>query len=250
MKKAAIALTLTTLLSASVQADTLLGVYFGGQVWDNEAEGVFGESTTQSDFNLKDEQQGSFFVAVEHPLPFLPNVKLAHTSLDTDGNTTLTTDFEFNDQTFTANTSVDAVFDVSYNDYTFYYELFDNDLLTFDFGLTARDLDGDVKVADTGNTQSASRSVSEIVPMVYSSAIIGLPFTDWNLFAEGNYLTFDDHTLYDYQVGVSYALTENFALDVNLTAGYRAVKFELDDLDDFYADLEFKGLFAGVIMHF
>lgn len=249
MKKAAIALTLTSIISTAVQADAV-GLYLGGQVWDTEAQGVFGEKNTQSDFNLQDEQQGSYFIAVEHPLPFLPNIKIAYTNLDTKGSTTLTSNFEFDDKTFTANTAVNAVFDVSYNDYTFYYELFDNDLLTFDLGLTARDIEGDIDVADAGATLSASLSFSEVIPLVYTSAIVGLPFTDWNLFAEGNYLSFDDHTLYDYQVGISYALLDNLAVDVNLTAGYRAVKFELEDLDDLYADLKFKGLFAGVIVHF
>jgi len=39
-------------------------------------------------------------------------------------------------------------------------------------------------------------------------------------------------------------------VDVNLTAGYKSVKLELDDLDDLYTDIEFDGVFAGVVVHF
>ena len=43
---------------------------------------------------------------------------------------------------------------------------------------------------------------------------------------------------------------ENLAIDVTFQIGYRAITVELDDLDDIYADLEFKGFFAGLEVHF
>jgi hypothetical protein len=63
-------------------------------------------------------------------------------------------------------------------------------------------------------------------------------------------LSIDSHTLYDYQVGISYELIDNLAIDVNLTADYRAVKLQLEDIDDLYTDIEFKGVLAGVVVHF
>jgi outer membrane protein len=80
--------------------------------------------------------------------------------------------------------------------------------------------------------------------------MVGLPFTGFNLFAEGNFLSIDDNVLYDYQAGISYELVENLAIDINLTLGYRAVKLELDDLDDLYTNLDFDGVFAGAVLHF
>lgn len=56
MKKAIIATSLATVLCASAQADTLLGLYIGGHVWANQAEGAFGEGETdQAAFNFNDE---------------------------------------------------------------------------------------------------------------------------------------------------------------------------------------------------
>jgi outer membrane protein len=252
MKKAALAVLVTGLLSTSTMADTIAGLYIGGSIWSNEATGTFGEQSNLVDFNLQDKEQGSFYIALEHPLPLIPNILIASTTLDTDGSTTLTQSFEFDDTIFEATAPVDTTFDISYVDYTLYYEIFDNGLFSFDIGLTGRDFDGDVTVSSAieGSSVEATLAVTQIVPMLYVSTVVALPGTGLDLFANGNLLSIDDHTIYDYQVGVSYELIDNLAIDVNLTAGYRAVKLELEDIDNLYTDIEFKGVFAGVVVHF
>jgi len=253
MKKALLAASLATLLCTSAQADTLLGLYIGGHMWANEAEGSFGEGeTNQATFNFDDETQGSFFIALEHPIPLVPNIKISSTSLDTVGTGTLAGSFTFEGETYDATTSLDTTFDASYVDYTLYYELFDNDLLTFDFGLTARDLETQINVVGdvAGTSTSADLSASGIVPLLYVNTIIGLPFTGFNLFAEGNILSYDGNSIYDYQVGVSYELLDNIAVDLDVNLGYRAVGLKLDDIDDLYSDLTFEGVFLGATVHF
>ncbi|MCW8834472.1 MAG: TIGR04219 family outer membrane beta-barrel protein [Colwellia sp.] len=251
MKKAILAASLTTLLCTTAQADTLLGLYIGGQMWANEAEGSFGEGELdQAVFDFDDENQGSFFVALEHPIPLIPNVKIASTTLDTIGGTTLTGSFTFEGETYTANSQLDTTFDASFVDYTFYYEVFDNDLLTFDFGLTARDLDSQINVVEQATSQSSDLSVSGIIPLFYVNTIVGLPFTGFNVFAEANFLSYDDNTVYDYQIGVSYAVLDNLAVDLDITLGYRGLKLELNDVDDLYSDITFEGVFAGATVHF
>jgi len=249
MKKLLVAATLAAALSSSVQADTLLGVYVGGQIWANQASGSFGDSDDQSTFNLEDEAQGSFFIALEHPLPLIPNARVSRTTLDTTGSQSLTESFNFDDQNFSGD--VDVTFDLTYTDYTLYYEIFDNDLISVDFGITGRDFDTDITVTDALDANTAgSLSASGIVPMLYAYTNIGLPFTGFNVYAEGNFLSLDSNVLYDLQVGVSYELIDNLAVDVNLTAGYRTVKLEIDDLDDLHSELDFDGVFAGVVVHF
>jgi len=252
MKKTIIAAGIASLLCTSAQADTLLGLYIGGHMWANQAEGSFGQgNNNQAAFDFNDENQGSFFVALEHPIPLIPNIKIASTTLDTVGGTTISGSFTFDGETYNDGSKLDTTFDANYVDYTFYYELFDNDLLTFDFGITARDLDSQIKVVDVNDaTSNSDLSVSGIIPLLYVNTIIGLPFTGFNIFAEANFLSYGDSSVYDYQVGVSYALLDNLAVDVDLTVGYRAAKLELDDIDDLYSDLTFDGVFAGAIVHF
>ena len=254
MKKLVIAASVAaSLMSVNVQADTLLGLYLGGQIWDSAASGVFGDSNEQTDFNLKDEQQGSYFIALEHPIPLIPNIKIASTTLDTVGQTTLEFDFSFGGKDFKKSEKVSATFDMSYIDYTLYYEILDNDVVTLDLGLTARDIDGNISVGTNGasiKSTLGTEDVSYVLPMVYASIIVGLPLTGLSVFAEGNIVSYDSQTLYDYQAGVGYALLDNFAIDLDITLGYREVKMDLDDLDNLYADLNFKGAYLGAVIHF
>jgi hypothetical protein len=270
MKKKVFAATLVALFTANVQADTV-GLYLGGQVWQSDAGGTFGEKNTLIDFNLKKEQQINYFVAVVHPFALLPNVRISSTALYTTGKTTLTQEFSFGDETFAIDDDVNANFNVNYVDYTLYYELFDNGLFSFDLGLTARDFGGAVTVTGTtiidddclqtsqGNPcPSTSSSITptgkiktdEIEPMLYVATNIILPSTGLSVFAQGDFSLTGDHSLYDYQVGLSYDLIDSRMVDFNVNLGYRVVKMQFEGLNNLYADLEFKGAFVGVISHF
>ncbi|MDG1732348.1 MAG: TIGR04219 family outer membrane beta-barrel protein [Thalassotalea sp.] len=238
MKKSAALIASAMLLTCgSASADTILGVYAGVQGWDMAAEGSHGENNDLTEYNFDDETQGRFYVALEHPIPFIPNIKIAHSEIATQG---LETDNEFFNSFVTEGSDID----LSYTDYTLYYEIFDNGLFSLDLGITAKDFEGELITTDTFD------SVEEIIPMVYASTQVSIPGTGLSVFAEGNFLSIDDHTLLDYQAGIAYALIDNMLIDVTLQAGYRMVDLELDDLDDVYADLQFDGAFAGVEVHF
>ncbi len=251
MKKALLAASCAAMLSASAHAD-FLGIYIGGSVWDQEASGVFGEKDNLVDFNLEDDKKNSYYIAFEHPVPLIPNVKVAVSDLDTQGQTVLAEDFTFQGETFPAGSSVDGTLDLSYVDYTFYYEILDNGLVSLDLGLTGRDVDGFAGVEGTVDvvTLTADEDFSGIVPMLYGAAEIGLPFTGLSLFGEANLLAFDDHSFYDAQVGVAYELIDNLAVDMSIFVGYRQVVLDIEDVDDVYADVDFKGVFAGAEIHF
>jgi outer membrane protein len=292
MKKKAFAATLAVLFTANVQADTI-GLYIGGQSWQSEASGIFGEKNNLIDFNLKKEQQSHYFVAVEHPFPVLPNVRISSTTLDTTGKNNLIKEFSFGDEIFpsgsiesdidthtganvnsTIDVSADASFNVSYVDYTLYYELFDNGAFSFDLGVTARDFNVDISVIGTTTlvttTDEAEHyghihpttektdisqakgkiKTEEIMTLLYVATNITLPLRGVSVFAQGDFLLIDEHSLYDYQIGLSYDLVDSRMVDFNVNLGYRAVKMELEDLNGLYSELEFKGAFIGVIAHF
>lgn len=295
MKEMVFAATIATLFAFSPQTaaqftftpqkNNTVGFYLGGQIWQSEASGIFGEENTLIDFKLNKEQQINYFFAIEHPYPLLPNVRISSTMLDSTGKFTLTQKFNFGDETFLTDAEVDARFNVSYVDYTFYYELFSNGFFSFDLGFTARDFNGAATVSGvtiTENTQheadgwhescfnedgelygdcsplSTSNSVTptgkiktdQIEAMLHVATNISLPLTRLSAFAQGDFSLANDHSLYDYQLGLSYGLADSRKMDVYLTLGYRAVKVEFEDLDNLYTDLEFKGAFIGMITHF
>lgn len=252
MKKTLMWLSLgAAFVTGSAQADTVLGIYVGADGWNSATKGSFADTAQLHSFNFEDKTQTSFYLALEHPIPLIPNVKLQQNKLEAAGTTTLDADFSFADTVFNAGTVMQNQVDFSNTDYILYYEILDNDLVSIDLGVNAKHLDGDVLVAQTtGNGQSASQNVSQLIPMVYSSVAVGLPLTGLELYAQGSFVSYDGSRLYDVQGGVAYALLDNLAVDLKLKAGYRAVNLRLDDIDSLYADIEFSGVYAGVELHF
>lgn len=123
----AFAATFAVLFTANAQADTVAFIS-GRSNLAKWSKWYFGWKNSIIDFNLKKEQQINYFVTVEHLFPLLPNARVSSTSLYTTGKTTLTQEFSFGGETFSAGDDVDVSFNVSYVDYTLYYQLFDSGL--------------------------------------------------------------------------------------------------------------------------
>lgn len=239
--------------SQQAQADTLLGLYIGGDQWATETTGALATSSDLQTFQFEDQDFSSFYAALEHPIPLVPNLKIKYTELELEAMADLNQSFEFGDNIYKVDTRVTGDSDLSHIDYVLYYEIFDNDLISIDLGLSAKQFDGYVKVK--GDEQSLGFSeesidISGVVPMAYGAVQVGLPFTGLSVFAEGSMLAIGDSSIQDYQVGVAWEFVDNMAVDIALRAGYRALSLELDDVDDIYTDLETKGLFAGLQVHF
>ena len=252
MKNIVVFIGLITLcLSHKSDADTLLGLYAGAQTWNMQTSGGFSNNDNNANFNFDEQANSNLYVAFEHPLPLIPNVKLQRTVIDTNGETTLDTGFDFGGKTYASSSNLITDVELTATDFILYYELFDNDLISFDLGLNVKYIDGELFVTDKGDEPNSSRErFSGPIPMAYSRLALGLPLTGFGAFVEGSFLSIDDQTLSDYQAAVTYSLIENLAIDVTFQIGYRAITLELDDLDDIYADLEFKGFFAGLEVHF
>ena len=241
-------------LAPTAQADTLLGLYLGVDGWQSDNSGSFAQDGNLQSFNFEDETFTSYYAALEHPVPLVPNIKLKYTELELNGSTMLDESFSFGGSDYVVGTQVGTVSDLSHVDYILYYEIFDNDLVSIDLGVNAKQFDGDIVV--TGTSQDGGPNTTErvdfsgFVPLVYGRAEVGLPFTGLSVFFEGSLLAIDDSKVQDYQAGIAYALLDNLAIDLDVKAGYRSMTLELDDIDDIYTDLDASGPFAGIQIHF
>ncbi len=213
-----------------------------------ETSGGFSNDGSNTEFNFEEQTNTNLYVAFEHPIPLIPNVKVQRTAMDTQGDVILDAQFTLGDKVFAANGNAFTDVSLTTTDFILYYELFDNDLVSFDVGLNAKHIDGEFLATVDGET--GREEFSGPVPMVYSRLAVGVPFTGFGAFVEGSFLSIDDHTISDYQAAITYSLMGNLAIDLTLQLGYRAVTLELDDLDDIYSDLEFKGIYAGLEVHF
>ncbi|MER2490871.1 TIGR04219 family outer membrane beta-barrel protein [Catenovulum sediminis] len=244
--------------SSTAHADMILGLYAGAQYWNIEPEGQFGtEQDDQETFNFDSTANASFYAALEHPIPLVPNLKVRHNQMDgLSGNGTVDGTFTFGGETYQSSTDVMVDADLTNTDYTLYYEIFDNGLVSFDFGVNVKHIDaiinaeGNTQSGTGNNRETATEEFSGYVPMGYVAAAIGLPLTGLSVYGDFSLLAIGDHSLSDYQVGVAYEFIDNLAVDMSVQAGYRSFALELDDLEGIYTDLDFAGFYAGLEVHF
>lgn len=252
MRKFTLARSICFVLAAGTMtpalADSIFGVYAGGQVWRSDSSGSFGSDRLNPDFSFADDNQKSYYVAFEHPIPLFPNAKVRHNELTHSGQQVLAQDYDFFGQTYAAATTLGYHTDFSHTDYTFYYELFDNDLVSFDLGVTAKRVDGVIEVRSQDQLQTVTPD--GWLPTLYSQVRVGIPATPLTVYGIANAVSIDDSKVEDYEVGIEYRPVENLAVDINLQLGYRVFNFELDDLDKVYSNLEYKGPYVGIEFHF
>jgi len=244
-------LTLLAALAATgisyAQADTVLGVYAGFGSWDTSYDGKAGEpSITLKDLDVKDHKNNFYYVALEHPIPVLPNVRLAHTAISNKQTANINTMFIIDGTTFFANDTIASEFDLTHTDATFYYEVLDN-WVNLDLGLTARKFDGFVSAASTQTTTSKKVNIDQTLPMLYGKLQFDLPFSGLSAGVEGNFVSYSGDRITDYSAKISYLFDS--VLDMGVEAGYRKLSVKVDE-DDLQATVNLKGPYAAIIAHF
>lgn len=235
---------LTGFMSMPVCADTVLGMTADVDFWNIDSSGSFADSSDMQSFDLDTERNAILTLAFEHPLPLVPNFRIKTNDLSSSGDQRLSEDFNFSGIDFSVGLDVSVDFEAQNTDFIFYYEIFDNDTVSFDLGLNVKYLDGDIEVESNG--LRASETFDGYVPMLHGAIQVGIPTTRLSVFGDLSLLSVGDHTLQDYTAGVAFKLVESLAVDISVKGGYHRISLELDDLDDIYMDWDFDGAFLGV----
>lgn len=228
MKKKLLALALLTGLSNTAAADTILGVYFGGDIWRSSMDGDLSYNTTAFTTSYDETDNYRLYGRFEHPIPLVPNVALRFTNVDIEGN------------------SAGDKVSLKSVDYTLYYEFLDNDLISLDAGLTLRQLEGDYVDSSNG----VDESFDAPLPMGYLMAEVGIPMTPLTAFADVTAVGLSGDAYSDAQIGLSFMINPGYVLDWSVRAGYRVQKLDLDDIDNVNADITIDGMFLGLEGHF
>ena len=177
-------------------------------------------------------------LAIEHPVPMIPNVKLKYTKLDLDAQANTL----FLDQ---------ANVDLNQTDLILYYEILDN-VISADVGLGLLKLDGQVKQYQFKSTNDILYKTSKVDgynPLVYAQVGGKLPFTGFQAKAEMLYSDYDEVKISDFQAELQYNMIQNLLVDVGAKVGYRILNIDLDDDND-SLKMEFKGPYVGLEAHF
>lgn len=256
MKKTLITATTCLLALPSVASADTVGLFVGAGSFKPEFTGSFqnsdtnttiGEIDLEDDLGLDEDTASYFYIAIEHPIPVLPNIRLARTDMEQKGTSTLTRSIVFDGKTYSANTAVESIVDLSHTDLTLYYELLDN-WVNLDLGLTVRQFDGKLQISGdiAGTTETASEDLDFPMPLLYAKAQFDLPLTGLYVAAEGNFIGYGGNSFLDATGKIGYETSLGFGVE----AGLRSITLEIDDEDDVEADMEFSGMYLAAHYHF
>lgn len=199
-----------TLPVVSANADTLLGADVEVNAWNQDYTHNSQKSGDDISYTLE--------ASVEHPIPLIPNVKYAYSSADAD------------------------TYQYTKQDFTLYYELLDNDLISLDVGAGSTYLsDGKLN----------NQKFKGYVPHLYAATEIGIPGTPLFIFGKGSGVSYSDYEMLDASAGIQYAIGMGL-FDVELQIGYRIQTFNLKGFDDLTVDVDTKteGFYGGVNIDF
>ena len=254
MKKLVLLAASMAIFSPLSRADTA-GFEIGGYRWMPDYSGQLAvddaaqEGTQldlEDDLGFTDNDHNVLWLAIEHPVPFLPNLKVVSSDLDVSASSVLTRDIVFAGETFTANEDVTTRIDFSNTELTLYYELLDN-WINLDAGVTLRQYDGEVllETDPSGSNINESEKLDFIIPLLYLKGRVDLPLT--GLFIDGqiNIISISGDSISDAEFSIGYE-TE---VGIGAKAGYRIFNMDIDE-DEFVSDLDFSGAYVSIFFHF
>lgn len=197
----------------------------------------------EKDLKLKDEADLFLKAYIEHPLPIIPNIKVAYTSFSHKGNGVIDNSFVWGDKSFRIGSQLESHFDLDIYDVALYYEILDN-WLNADVGINIKYIDSSIGASSRTIDESAKFTLP--IPMLYAKARLDIPTTDLSFQVEGNYLNYNDHKFYDVEAGARYT----FMLGFGVEAGYKALNLTIDNIDDTSFDADFSGLYGKLVWDF
>lgn len=243
----ALALALSVIAPVSLKADTILGIYLSVGNWQPDFSGEIDNSGPVIDLNdqlnIADDSSTLTSFALEHPVPWIPNIKVQRTELDTTSSSILGSAVSFGGVTFPSGTELDSQIDLSHTDYILYYEILDN-WVSIDFGLTLMNFDGNISLQSSGLVSNVN--LDDYVPAGYFKASFELPLTGAFVGAEGSLLSVGDNSISDYKAFVGWE--SEFGLGAEF--GYHRFSVDWEDFDNSNGDLTFDGYYVSVNYHF
>ncbi|MGV0887538.1 TIGR04219 family outer membrane beta-barrel protein [Acinetobacter venetianus] len=223
-------LALGTSVCGLAQAD-VIGVKGDLSYWNYNGEANMAAQTSAPDQDLDRKGSAQISLAIEHPIPLIPNAKIRYVNLKTQTENEVAGQPVYD-------------LDIDHTDFILYYEVLDN-IVDADIGFGASNLNGDVKTLGLNKTD-----IDKTIPVIYGSAGVKLPFTGLSAKAELLYSNVNDTKITDAQAELQYNFIDNLLVDVGLKAGYRILDIKLDDYEKNDLKFNFKGPYIGLDVHF
>lgn len=251
MRKLLLLLVGFIFITPAAHAD-MLGLRVSGGMFKYSLSGTVRDSAVSSDtFNVKndlgwkDDTGAMGYVYIEQPIPFIPDIRLGTTHLSLGGTHTLTQQYTYNGQIFTANDTVTSSLDLSHNEIALYFQPIDS-IVDLAVGVNFKFFDGKVNIKDTSG-KSATSTIHVTVPMLYGALTIPIPGTGFSLAGDLSTVSYQNDNITDYFVRVRYVTSFHLGMEL----GYRSLKIKYQDTGaNEYANLDMKGPYLAATLSF
>ncbi len=259
MKKLLSTLSLAAAIATTANAD-FLRVEMGAGGWQQTPSGYVTRTDGDGALSLKgtytsaEKENTEFYVwaLFKHPVPIIPNLRAEYVSLDDEGVVSGTVDAPIPSVgVITLPAGGYATIKTKQYDLIPYYNILDNTFwITLDLGLDIRYVEADATVTDRSNNQEVySDNDSAVIPLVYARGRVQVPGTGLGVEADVKYITDGDSTVYDVRAKLDYTFDISPVVQPGIEVGYRMQKYDIVDGSD-KANLEYKGVYAGVMLRF
>ena len=94
-------IALTLMAGPGAASADVLGVYGGIGLWQGDFDGdIIADVSADDVLNIDSDTINNYYVGFEHPIPLIPNIKLAHTGIKDSARGTVSAEFMFEGMTF------------------------------------------------------------------------------------------------------------------------------------------------------
>ena len=249
MKKLLSTVAIATCFASVASAD-FARVELGAGAWMQNPSGKITYDVIGADGSdtskENSESLGYAWLLIKHPIPIIPNLRVEYANIKSEG--TATGQFkEFNIGTTPTNTLIE----MKQYDLIPYYNILDNTFwMTLDLGL-------DIKIMDTKYTADPvalfngySTTNTITLPLLYARTRVEIPLTGFGVEADVKYVSYDSNTVYDVRVKVDYTLEFIPIVQPAIEVGYRVQHIETNGDTEAAINMDFKGVYAGVMLRF
>lgn len=235
-------LVLFGLISFNLAQAEILGFEVGIDYWQHDISGQIQSGNanieTQS-INFDENNDLNVFVVLEHPVPFLPNIKLQQNNINANGVIS---------QTGAGLVSgspglLDSELDLSHTDLMLYYELLDN-WVNLDLGLSAKYFDGYSRLSNEDVLRT--NDYDDLIPLVYAKAQFDLPFTGLSAAATIETISLAGDDVTDFDLALKY----RSLLGLGAALGYRVLDVDFTHGNNVRSELKTDGFYLGVYLDF
>ncbi len=211
----------------------------------------------KDDARLGDETKPWAKLKLEHPIPVIPNIKLAYMPMKFDGGRNVSRTIRWGDFTYDLRAGFNLSVKLDRVDTTLYYNFpfiktATAGKLDVEFGLNVRTIMFDGKLSGreniTNRSITESASITLPIPTGHLAAEIR-PISLVSLVGELNYIGYNKNAYYDYVAGLRLNPRVRTPLKPFVEVGYRHEKLKIDE-QDVKTDLNIKGLYGLVGVRF